>query len=473
MASDFELAKKVKDFETENGRKPNSLDELTIEPEISEVDKWLQESSSPEFKEALPMGVSKSAEETSLAQDMAQGMQAASANVAQDAKNLIQSKGMNNIMPQTVQAMPQGQTQIEQSMQEPTQQQTSQQTQPSQAQAISPEQAREQDVMAQFEAIQRKQEVDAVDRLNIEEARLIQKESEYDSEIQKARESQKGANIFSSGSTFQKILAGLSLTMGVLGGNTKDVISILNKREDDIIKQNQDVVDKYTSLLGDVNKAKIAVKQDYYDTLDKILEEKKQFANPVNRMKMEQIQADVLLKRTQIGEFVRDQVQKSKMASGKVTEEMVPNLPKEDKERIVRDKNGNLLGLADSKEKAQKLTEQIDTIAPSIIGIEKLESFAKQGNIYDPRKRAEVDTVIGTIIGALRLPITGPGILTDSERKMLKSLIGNPNSFFSLESSNLKRLNTIKEFLESTIKIKMRTSGVDKRAESNTFRRKN
>lgn len=294
-----------------------------------------------------------------------------------------------------------------------------------------------------------------------------------------AKKAIKGANILQSGTIGQKILAGIAIFLGGTGDGPNTALKILQRQEDQIIKQNQPLLNKYENQLGDLDKAKLALRSDIYEVLKNKYAKLAETASPAYKIKIQQaisnIDKNELAMKIQLNEIAEKEL--ASKQTGPLTIEQIQAIP-DLKERtaklnrVVRDENGQFIGLADTKDKASKLSEQIDTIAPSINGINKLEKFAKTGNILDPNKRAEVDTIIGTIVGALRLPITGPGILTDSERKMLKDLIGNPNNLFSLKSSNLKRLNTIKEFLQSTVEVKKRTAGVAQIGTSKTFREK-
>jgi hypothetical protein len=63
--------------------------------------------------------------------------------------------------------------------------------------------------------------------------------------------------------------------------------------------------------------------------------------------------------------------------------------------------------------------------------------------------RSEANTIVGLLTGALRVPITGPGAFSDSERKMIEGIIANPARFWSVDSRTRKSLETLRERIKS------------------------
>lgn len=66
--------------------------------------------------------------------------------------------------------------------------------------------------------------------------------------------------------------------------------------------------------------------------------------------------------------------------------------------------------------------------------------------------RAKVATKINTMVGALRIPITGPGPLTEPEREFLLKTIGDPNAFFALPSVERLKLKEIRSNIQRKVK---------------------
>ena len=123
-------------------------------------------------------------------------------------------------------------------------------------------------------------------------------------------------------------------------------------------------------------------------------------------------------------------------------------MSKETQESIVKTQErmvSGWKGIVPDKEAAAKFREKAGEIQPALDSINRLQVLSKDFNkVTDLKQRAKVDTEIASLVGALRLPITGPGILTDSERKMLETVIGDPNKLASFSSFQQARMNQIK-----------------------------
>ena len=63
--------------------------------------------------------------------------------------------------------------------------------------------------------------------------------------------------------------------------------------------------------------------------------------------------------------------------------------------------------------------------------------------------RSEANTIVGLLTGALRVPITGPGAFSDSEREMIQGIIANPARFWSIDSRTRKSLETLRERIKN------------------------
>lgn len=86
-------------------------------------------------------------------------------------------------------------------------------------------------------------------------------------------------------------------------------------------------------------------------------------------------------------------------------------------------------------------------------GIMSILDASKTSNLgpMEFANRAEVRTKVQAIMGKLRLPMQGPGAMTDSDRKQLEELIGNPAKIFSLNSVEQRKLETILKGLENQL----------------------
>ena len=75
---------------------------------------------------------------------------------------------------------------------------------------------------------------------------------------------------------------------------------------------------------------------------------------------------------------------------------------------------------------------------------------------------AAIKATITPLKGKLRLPLIGPGAVSEYEQEILAEAIADPTAFFSLESSNLIKLRTLKTIVERSPKIHGDTLGLFK-----------
>lgn len=107
------------------------------------------------------------------------------------------------------------------------------------------------------------------------------------------------------------------------------------------------------------------------------------------------------------------------------------------------------VGIADTVEDAKELKEMKMGLSQAKSGIsELLKIIDKPFKSLSFNDRAKAQTVQQTLVGALRLPITGPGAMNEGERELLQSIIANPTKVFSLDSSNKIKLKTLMDSLD-------------------------
>jgi hypothetical protein len=110
-------------------------------------------------------------------------------------------------------------------------------------------------------------------------------------------------------------------------------------------------------------------------------------------------------------------------------------------------------GIARTRKEAidfRKNAADTQTIKDGIMGILEASKTSNLGPL-EFSNRAEVRTKVQAIMGKLRLPMQGPGAMTDSDRKQLEELIGNPAKIFSLNSVEQRKLETILKGLENQL----------------------
>lgn len=118
-------------------------------------------------------------------------------------------------------------------------------------------------------------------------------------------------------------------------------------------------------------------------------------------------------------------------------------------------------GLANTEKDAGELKELGSTIQSAKQGINELLEINKiPGKSLDPKVRARAQTISASLVGLLRVPITGPGAMNEGERKMLEEIATNPTKMFSLDSSNKIRLEQLSKTLDGKFKATATSRGV-------------
>lgn len=184
--------------------------------------------------------------------------------------------------------------------------------------------------------------------------------------------------------------------------------------------------------------------------------------------KLEQADQEIALKREEIN-AKRAQLQAA--AKQIFTQAEIMSLGGEDgnriRERAVRLPDGRYALAIGSKEAGRYREEISPNIDKSLKSLNKLESLTDYfGN--NPAKKVLSRDEIGiakqevqNLVGSIRLEYFGPGILTDNEQEIARSMIGNPSKFFSLESANRAKLLNMAEKLKFSRRAFLRENGVD------------
>lgn len=134
----------------------------------------------------------------------------------------------------------------------------------------------------------------------------------------------------------------------------------------------------------------------------------------------------------------------------------IEQLPPEQRERYVPG-----LGLASTKEGAKDMREFKATADSINGGIQELISMTNStGKSISPEQRARAETLASMLKGQLRLPIVGPGAVSESEWKLLDRIVANPATIFSLDAVSRASLETVNRRIQSQLADKARSNGL-------------
>lgn len=159
-----------------------------------------------------------------------------------------------------------------------------------------------------------------------------------------------------------------------------------------------------------------------------------------------------------IQSFMVDQIKKNPAAASYIADQMMgQKLTPEAQLSYMKyqdDINARTIpgfGVAPSAQTAKDLRdlhsayEQVDTGVTRLLEI--LDTPGKRTNLD---LRAEANTITGMLTGALRVPITGPGAFSDSERAMIEKIVQNPTSLWGLDSTKRKALETLRSRIKGS-----------------------
>jgi hypothetical protein len=99
-------------------------------------------------------------------------------------------------------------------------------------------------------------------------------------------------------------------------------------------------------------------------------------------------------------------------------------------------------------------------VIPAIQGANRILELSKDGSRFNLEDRARISTDLKALVGQLRIPFTGPGVLTDKEYDRLLETIGNPNEFFALPSIERIKVETVIDKLSKDLKERYRQAGI-------------
>ena len=117
-------------------------------------------------------------------------------------------------------------------------------------------------------------------------------------------------------------------------------------------------------------------------------------------------------------------------------------------------------GLASSSAAATKLRDEIlPAYEQSKQGIAQLRKLAgKPLSSLNPVDRSLAAQQQNLIVGAMRIALTGPGAMTESERDLARSIVANPTDLFTIGAE--KKLTQLQTMLDKDVAARLKLSGI-------------
>lgn len=303
-------------------------------------------------------------------------------------------------------------------------------------------------------AREEKARLEAAQRVELQRQKNEQRQADLvDKQITKEEDEIAGIDpnrFWKNASTPKKILAGISLALGAIGaaftpgGENKGATAITNLINQDIEAQkldiNQEMLKKQHALrLTSLRLDEISSQINNKQRLVQIQNLKSQINERENKVKAQRVRSKLL-------------------QQGAITD---PNLlTKDERERSLITPGGELK-LALSKDAANKTRAFQNEVMPAIAGAKRILKISKEGSRFSLEDRAKIATDLKALVGNLRIPFTGPGILTETEYNRLLATIGDPSKLFALPELERVKMQTVINKLQGDLKIRFKNAGID------------
>lgn len=315
------------------------------------------------------------------------------------------------------------------------------------------------DQMAQVQAEQ--------DAIELQKAKLFENQQQIfnDAEELKKDAAKNYVNeVWNETSTGAKIMAALAVGLGAAnaslqGSSTNQGLELVMKIVDDQAKGKQQVFERQLALKSSL----ISKVKGQLQILDsRSLSKDKKMSILQMQQKLDQENAKV--QQALLQQMTKNSLMskaKSRSISPEEQQSLENLLSEDDRKRVVRLPNG-LIQLADSEKAAAKVRESQAESEPAIQGLEEVVQLAESMNKYNllSPERAALETKLSLIAGKLRLPITGPGAMTENEYKRLRESIGDPKKILSLPTRELAKVKTVQKWLQDDLNMKYKQSGI-------------
>jgi hypothetical protein len=119
-----------------------------------------------------------------------------------------------------------------------------------------------------------------------------------------------------------------------------------------------------------------------------------------------------------------------------------------------------LKGSARSIKEAQDLKQSLLDGDTADKLIDEIAREGKGVTLFNPARRAKIDQNIKILAGKLRVPLTGPGAMTERDFENLMATIGNPGDVLGSEDIAIEKLQNLKQILKDSLTSKIRYAGI-------------
>lgn len=305
------------------------------------------------------------------------------------------------------------------------------------------------------------------------EARMQKMQDEAKAEINKldnqARVRSLG-EILRGGSFGEKLGAALALGLGALGqgltgAKTNPVFDFLNQQaeqqaqKDKLTLEQKEALRRQLFQQGELEVRKLEQASHNQYRKDQLKIEREKIAAESNKM-LEKMLFDAMQKQKNSGKF----------SGYALSEEQLASLTPEERSSKVTLPNGKAV-LADGRHNAEKFIDMQSAIGSALNSAKELEKYmVPSARIPYTEANVNAQGIIQKLVGQLRLPYTGPGVLTDTERADLKLAIGDPTKIFGWLGAEKGRLARLQQELKLQLQHEAKIRGIKEPVIDETFR---
>lgn len=130
------------------------------------------------------------------------------------------------------------------------------------------------------------------------------------------------------------------------------------------------------------------------------------------------------------------------------------------REVLVTTPDGSIQIANVNKERVQEFQKYASETAPAVELLRKVQKFAAQASKLSLEDRGAMGSMLKIAAGKLRLPITGPGAMTEDEFNRLQETIGDPLKIIAIPSVELAKLDSVMSVLNADLASRAGEIGV-------------
>lgn len=265
----------------------------------------------------------------------------------------------------------------------------------------------------------------------------------------------KGVDWFGSKTTGEKITAGIGLFLSALSNQSmKNTLDIIDREVERDLKIQQANIEKAKGDLAQTQNL-LGLNRDLMKDDQLAMQTARIDAFELAKLKIEQVTARA-----------KSPMAKAKAAElmGKLDERIGLLQAKAVQDAMKKGATvnaGGFTGTVENKQEAKDFNQKVAEVEDAASAISELRKInEKPFRSLNPELRARAKVLTQKMIGALRVPFTGPGTLNEGEREGLISAIGNPTEFFSLQSSTAAKLDEVEKALRRNVESNAKVLGL-------------